>query len=115
MKKIVLITLVWAVTLSLAFIAGGSFAPQRRPAPKEEKEELWTCGMHPQVIRDKTGRCPICQMELTPLRGTPPKAKGPEVGAGGAAVISIDPVMEQNMGVRVARVEKGRLATRVRA
>ena len=31
-------------------------------------EELWTCGMHPEVIQDEPGICPICHMDLTPLR-----------------------------------------------
>jgi Cu(I)/Ag(I) efflux system membrane fusion protein len=30
--------------------------------------ELWTCGMHPQVIQEEPGSCPICQMDLVPLR-----------------------------------------------
>lgn len=29
---------------------------------------LWTCGMHPQVVRQKPGNCPICGMRLTPLK-----------------------------------------------
>lgn len=29
-----------------------------------ESEELWTCGMHPQVVQDKPGLCPICKMNL---------------------------------------------------
>ena len=29
---------------------------------------LYTCGMHPQVIQDKPGNCPICGMKLTPIR-----------------------------------------------
>ncbi len=29
--------------------------------------QLWTCGMHPQVIQDHPGTCPICGMALTPL------------------------------------------------
>jgi RND family efflux transporter MFP subunit len=27
-----------------------------------------TCGMHPQVIQDHPGNCPICGMKLTPIR-----------------------------------------------
>jgi Cu(I)/Ag(I) efflux system membrane fusion protein/cobalt-zinc-cadmium efflux system membrane fusion protein len=39
--------------------------------PKEESESgLWTCGMHPQVIQDAPGICPICNMNLTPLKRT---------------------------------------------
>jgi Cu(I)/Ag(I) efflux system membrane fusion protein len=28
------------------------------------KKELWTCSMHPEIIRDKPGACPICGMDL---------------------------------------------------
>ncbi len=33
-----------------------------------ETEQLWTCGMHPQVIQDHPGTCPICHMDLVPLK-----------------------------------------------
>lgn len=33
--------------------------------------QLWTCGMHPQVIQDQPGNCPICGMKLVPLKETP--------------------------------------------
>jgi multidrug efflux pump subunit AcrA (membrane-fusion protein)/rubrerythrin len=32
------------------------------------QEQLYTCGMHPQVIQNKPGNCPICGMNLTPIR-----------------------------------------------
>lgn len=28
------------------------------------KKELWTCSMHPEIIRDQPGTCPICGMDL---------------------------------------------------
>ncbi len=31
-------------------------------------KQLWTCGMHPQVVQDEPGQCPICGMDLVPLR-----------------------------------------------
>jgi len=31
-------------------------------------EQLYTCGMHPQVIKKEPGNCPICGMNLTPIR-----------------------------------------------
>lgn len=33
-----------------------------------EAGQLWTCSMHPQVIQDGPGTCPICQMALEPLK-----------------------------------------------
>jgi len=30
--------------------------------------ELYTCGMHPQVLSESPGSCPICQMDLTPVK-----------------------------------------------
>jgi len=34
----------------------------------EHEGGLWTCGMHPQVIEEEPGQCPICGMDLVPLR-----------------------------------------------
>jgi len=31
-------------------------------------EHLYTCGMHPQVVQNKPGNCPVCGMKLTPVR-----------------------------------------------
>ena len=30
----------------------------------EHKVQLWTCSMHPFIVKDKPGTCPICGMEL---------------------------------------------------
>lgn len=38
------------------------------PAAAPDAVQLWTCGMHPQVLQDKPGACPICGMELTPVK-----------------------------------------------
>jgi len=34
----------------------------------EQEGQLWTCGMHPQIVQDSPGTCPICRMQLVPLR-----------------------------------------------
>lgn len=31
-------------------------------------EKLYTCGMHPQIIKKEPGNCPVCGMKLTPIR-----------------------------------------------
>ena len=75
---------------------------------EEAKKQLYTCGMHPQVIRDQPGTCPICGMELVPVGTTP-------ASGGGAGVVTIDPAIVQNMGVRTATVTAGPLRRTVRA
>lgn len=45
--------------------------------------QLWTCGMHPNVISEEPGQCPICGMNLTPLKRT---AEADELAAGDQAV-----------------------------
>src|SRR5213592_2884098 len=37
---------------------------QGRPLPPVS----WTCPMHPEVVDDQSGTCPICRMALTPVR-----------------------------------------------
>ena len=33
---------------------------------KVVKNEMWTCSMHPQIMKSEPGDCPICGMELIP-------------------------------------------------
>lgn len=35
-----------------------------------DQKQLYTCGMHPQVIQEEPGNCPICGMKLTPMKDT---------------------------------------------
>ncbi|MER8983463.1 heavy metal translocating P-type ATPase [Mesorhizobium sp. M0870] len=48
-----------------------------RPAPQPmPKGTQYTCPMHPEIIRDKPGSCPICGMALEPM-GVPTGDEGP--------------------------------------
>ncbi len=50
----------------------GSFGDHNAHSSSSDTEvQLWTCGMHPNVIQDEPGTCPICQMDLVPLRHEP--------------------------------------------
>lgn len=37
-------------------------------AASEKSGTIWTCSMHPQIRMDKPGKCPICGMDLIPLK-----------------------------------------------
>jgi membrane fusion protein, copper/silver efflux system len=78
--------------------------------------QLWHCGMHPQVIQDHPGDCPICHMALTPIGGgAATSAPASSSSDRAAAEVIIDPAVAQNMGVRTARVTTGTLSKRLRA
>ncbi|PKP35643.1 MAG: efflux RND transporter periplasmic adaptor subunit [Bacteroidetes bacterium HGW-Bacteroidetes-17] len=36
----------------------------------ESINQIWTCAMHPQIRMDKPGACPICGMDLIPLKNS---------------------------------------------
>lgn len=65
--------------------------------------QFYTCGMHPWVILPKPGDCPICHMKLEPI--DPKKFTGK---------VTIDPVVVQNIGVRIEPVTTGPLVRTIR-
>ena len=52
--------------------------PGRAPGRGPGKEE-WTCPMHPQVLRDRPGTCPICGMALERRTVSAEPAENPEL------------------------------------
>ncbi len=63
----------------------------------EPQGALWTCGMHPQVIEDHPGNCPICGMKLVPLRGD---TAGTQGGGHAAAAPASQPASTGASGER---------------
>lgn len=66
----------------------------------------YVCPMHPQIVRDEPGSCPICGMSLVEKRVDTHSDTRPEV--------RLDAAVVQNMGVRTAKVERGTLWKYVR-
>ncbi len=64
------------VVLISGAVAGGYYFGARQHDGHNHKGEValekvgqqWTCGMHPFIIRDEPGLCPICHMDLTPVK-----------------------------------------------
>ena len=50
------------------YLSGGA----KPPSPDHEPGSgaLYTCPMHPEIVRDKPGSCPICGMALEPMMAT---------------------------------------------
>ncbi len=45
-----------------------------------QTQELWTCGMHPEVLLDHPGQCPKCGMDLVPVKTEAPQAESNDAG-----------------------------------
>lgn len=84
-------------------------ASHEAPMPDTAGKSLWTCSMHPQVIQDHPGLCPICHMALVPL------AAGGDSDSAHMGALEIDPAVVQNMGVRTARARRGPVLREIRA
>ena len=85
-----------ACVISLSVIGVASVATSYAA----EVSQQYTCGMHPMIVVDEPGLCPVCQMDLTPLK------QGNSGSGGGGQIIEIDPVTSQKMGIRTALVER---------
>jgi Cu(I)/Ag(I) efflux system membrane fusion protein/cobalt-zinc-cadmium efflux system membrane fusion protein len=48
--------------------AGGDPRDHQKETAQAKEKQQYTCGMHPFIIRDEPGLCPICNMELTPVK-----------------------------------------------
>ena len=76
----------------------------------EAAKTLYSCGMHPQVIQDHPGNCPICGMKLTPLH----QALDAAGTNGNPGAIAVDAATAQNMNLRTAEVRRGALRKTIR-
>ena len=54
-------------------------APGGRDAPMAAAGATWTCPMHPEIVRDGPGACPICGMALEPRTVTLEEGPNPEL------------------------------------
>ncbi len=59
-----------------AFVAA---APPRPVVPPAPPGAQWTCPMHPEVVRDAPGSCPLCGMALEPRVASAVEEKNPEL------------------------------------
>jgi len=90
-----MIKLALAALFALLTLAVGCGGGERAAdVHADEAGQLWTCGMHPQVVQDAPGTCPICGMDLTPMK------------PGAGAAVSIAPGVIQQIGVETAPVER---------
>lgn len=78
--------ILFVIVALLIGAAGGFLIGKKSSGPDEmvptgeiAGKQLYSCGMHPDIIQDEPGNCPICGMKLTPIKSastSPTKPKG---------------------------------------
>ncbi len=61
LKYSLIAVLFLGIGFGLLYFVGNPFSHKEKPS---EHDELYTCSMHPQIIRNEPGNCPICGMKL---------------------------------------------------
>ena len=81
-----------------------------------ETYDYYTCPMHPEIIQDEPGECPICGMDLVPgTRAADDHEHSHEsLKDTDNGLLTIDPVVVQNMGIRVEHVARRTLQAQIK-
>lgn len=110
--------IVMAIVVLLAACTGvwmrGVFGPSSTLEHTSKEAVLYQCPMHPQIVKDHPGQCPICHMDLQPVKeealdeGDGPSVQvhgEPEAGVEGRAPLSINLYQQQLIGVTLETAE----------
>lgn len=79
------------------------------PAPQRESPGLYTCPMHPEILREREGDCPICGMSLVSRSAPASRPSHPTTH------VAIPSHLAQSISVRTSSVVKGPLRRSLRA
>ena len=88
----------WIIIILLLFVGCKS-----RQGITQAENTYYTCSMDPQVVEALPGKCPICKMDLTPVKKS-------SVGSNDALALSEQQIMLGN--IRVDTIKEGRLGGR---
>lgn len=76
-------------------------------AAMQSETQRWYCSMHPQIVGDKPGLCPLCEMDLIPM----PQSM---VAEASPRELAVSEAAAKLMEVQTAKVERRFVATEVR-
>ncbi|MFN8010435.1 MAG: efflux RND transporter periplasmic adaptor subunit [Holophagaceae bacterium] len=86
-------------------------APQATAAAQAPAKAMYHCPMHPQILQDHPGDCPLCGMALVPMDG----ATHGDSALESHAPVHIDAERQQLIGLRTERAAMGPVGGELRA
>lgn len=119
-SRILIITTVIVAAAAFGYLYFGTHL-FRDHGPTDRTQ--YTCPMHPQIIRDQPGDCPICGMKLVPLKkeGKPALSEkdehaGHDTGdIPGLAPITLSSASRETLGLTFGRAERRAIRREIRA
>jgi Cu(I)/Ag(I) efflux system membrane fusion protein len=108
---LIVVAVVAVLGVALGIVLTLSFRPKPSAAPRvaqSKVKEQWQCPMHPAIIRDQPGDCPICGMKLVKMASDEPQSEAKEQTEG-LATVRIDPTRQQLIGLKTVHVERGEI------
>lgn len=105
-----------AVLMIIIFAAGYAVRSFRASGKKtvtpdvttQGRKTLWTCSMHPQILKTEPGKCPICLMDLVPV------AQETAMEGMGERQISFSPEAIKLMEIQTTEVEREFVEAKIR-
>jgi Cu(I)/Ag(I) efflux system membrane fusion protein len=108
----ILLSVLVCSALALAALLPAVSCERSRPGPAAHAHEvIYQCPMHPSIMQNKPGTCPICGMALVPMKEAMPDSTAKAVGS---SAVYVDRGMTQAMAVQTEQAELRSLAPQAR-
>ncbi len=106
----------WALVGLMALAAAGAWGYHvaTRSSSAAVQGQKFICPMHPQILTDHKGECPICGMDLVPA-GTSATPAAAAAGVPGLVPVELSADRIQLMGMRTSVATQEKFGTSVRA
>ena len=110
--KLIFAGILFVAAIGLGVFTAGCSRPPEKPGATAASSEktLYTCGMHPWIIQDHPGNCPICGMKLEPVH----KTAGTSAPSAASSAIALDPETIQMMNLQTTEITRGPLRRTIR-
>ena len=107
----------WALVGLMALAAAGAWGYHvaTRSSSAAVQGQKFICPMHPQILTDHKGECPICGMDLVPAGTSATPAAAAAAGVPGLVPVELSADRVQLMGMRTSVATQEKFGTSVRA